>query len=176
MSASACREKPIADAAFAACYERVTAAAAELVAASALPHLPRLPHLPSFFETVTAMAFDHFAASKIEIAVLEVGMGGRLDATNIVEPIVSVITDIDLDHQKYLGKTIAEIAGEKAGILRSSVAAVTLPQQPEADQVLGERMASLGARAVSATRNLAFGDTAGDTCARQAKRRKRGLH
>ncbi len=140
--------EPIADAAFAACYDRVTAAAAKLVAASALPHLP------SFFETVTAMAFDYFAASKVEIAVLEVGMGGRLDATNIVEPIVSVITDIDLDHQKFLGDTIAEIAGEKAGILRPNVPAVTLPQHPEANRVLGERIALLGAWAVSAARNM----------------------
>ncbi len=140
--------EPIADAAFAAAHERVTAAAAELVNTSALPHLP------SFFETVTAMAFDYFAASKVEIAVLEVGMGGRLDATNIVEPIVSVITDIDLDHQKFLGNTIAEIAGEKAGILRPNVAAITLPQHPEANRVLGERMAAVGAHAVSATRNI----------------------
>ncbi len=148
--------EPIGNAAFAASYDRVTTAAAELVAASALPHLP------SFFETVTAMAFDYFAASGVEIAVLEVGMGGRLDATNIVEPIVSVITDIDLDHQKFLGNTIAEIAYEKAGILRPNVIAVTLPQHPEANLVLGERIAALGARAVCASRNLA-GNTAGNT-------------
>jgi dihydrofolate synthase/folylpolyglutamate synthase len=148
--------EPIGNAAFAASYDRVTTAAAELVAASALPHLP------SFFETVTAMAFDYFAASGVEIAVLEVGMGGRLDATNIVEPIVSVITDIDLDHQKFLGNTIAEIAYEKAGILRPNVVAVTLPQHPEANQVLGERMAALGARAVCASRNLA-GNMTGNT-------------
>jgi dihydrofolate synthase/folylpolyglutamate synthase len=144
------RGEPISDDAFAASYERVTRAAAELVAASALPHLP------SFFETVTAIAFDHFAAAGVEIAVLEVGMGGRLDATNIVEPIVSVITDIDLDHQKYLGNTIGEIAGEKAGILRSNVAAITLPQYAEVGQVLEESMTSVGARAVSASRNLAY--------------------
>jgi dihydrofolate synthase/folylpolyglutamate synthase len=82
-------------------------------------------------------------------------MGGRLDATNIVEPILSVITDIDLDHQKFLGNTLAEIAREKAGILRSGVTAITLPQHPEANQVLGECMMSLGVRAVSATRNMA---------------------
>jgi dihydrofolate synthase/folylpolyglutamate synthase len=141
--------QPISDEAFAAAYCRVTAAATQLVAASALPHLP------SFFETMTAMAFDFYASSNAEIAVLEVGMGGRLDATNIVEPILSVITDIDLDHQKYLGGTIAEIAREKAGILRPAVTAVTLPQHPEANQVLGETMTALGARAVSAVRNMA---------------------
>jgi dihydrofolate synthase/folylpolyglutamate synthase len=140
--------RPIPDDLFAAAYERVNAAAAPLVAASALPHLP------SFFETMTAMAFDFFAASGVEIAILEVGMGGRLDATNIVEPILSVITDIDLDHQKYLGNTLAEIAREKAGILRPNVGAVTLPQHPEVTQVLGERMAALGSRAVNAARNM----------------------
>jgi dihydrofolate synthase/folylpolyglutamate synthase len=140
--------EPISDDAFAASHARVTVAAEKLVAASALPHLP------SFFETVTAMAFDFFATAKVEIAILEVGMGGRLDATNIVEPILSVITDIDLDHQKFLGNTIAEIAGEKAGILRPGVTAITLPQHPEANQVLGERMIALGARPVNAARNL----------------------
>jgi len=138
----------ISDAAFAASFERVSAVASRLVSESALPHLP------SFFETMTAMAFDYFAASGVEIAVLEVGMGGRLDATNIVEPILSVITDIDMDHQQYLGSTLAEIAREKAGILRPKITAVTLPQHPETNQVLGECMASLGARAISAVRNM----------------------
>jgi len=77
-----------------------------------------LPWHPSFFEMLTAIAFEHFARRKVDIAVLEVGMGGRLDATNVVEPRVSVITDISLDHQKYLGDTVAEIAAEKAGIIR----------------------------------------------------------
>lgn len=141
--------QPIPDDEFAAAFDRVTGAARLLVAASALPHLP------SFFETMTAMAFAFFAASNVELAILEVGMGGRLDATNIVEPILSVITDIDIDHQKYLGNTISEIAQEKAGILRRNVPAVTLPQHPEANQVLGERITALGALPVSATRNMA---------------------
>ncbi len=144
----ACCGQPIPDDAFAAAYQRVTAVAAALVAAS------ELPHPPSFFETMTAIAFDFFAASGVEIAILEVGMGGRLDATNVVEPILSVITDIDLDHQKFLGDSIAAIAAEKAGILRPGVAAVTLPQHPEANQVLGERMTAVGAQAVNAARNL----------------------
>src|SRR5262249_33626314 len=71
-----------------------------------------LPWHPSFFEMLTAIAFEHFARERVDIAVLEVGMGGRLDATNVVEPRVSVITDIALDHQKFLGNTIAEIAVE----------------------------------------------------------------
>jgi len=70
-----------------------------------------LPWHPSFFEMLTTMAFEYFARRKVEIAVLEVGMGGRLDATNVIEPRVSVITDISLDHQKFLGNTVSEIAG-----------------------------------------------------------------
>ena len=105
---------------------------------------------PSFFEMFTAMAFEHFATSKIDIAVLEVGMGGRLDATNVVEPLLSVITDISLDHQKFLGNTIAEIAREKAGIIRPNGLVVTLPQSPAANNVIGEVALQQDARAVSA--------------------------
>ena len=109
-----------------------------------------LPWHPSFFEMLTAIAFEHFARRKVEIAVLEVGMGGRLDATNVVEPVVSVITDISLDHQKFLGNSVAEIAGEKAGIIRPAGVVVTLPQQPQANDVIGNRILEVGARAVNA--------------------------
>ncbi len=109
-----------------------------------------LPWHPSFFEMLTAMAFEYFARRKVDIAVLEVGMGGRLDATNVIEPRVSVITDISLDHQKFLGNTVAEIAGEKAGIIRPSGVVVTLPQQPQANDVIGRAIMDLGARAVNA--------------------------
>jgi dihydrofolate synthase/folylpolyglutamate synthase len=143
-----CGLQPISNDAFAAAWERVNLAAVRLVAAS------ELPHLPSFFESMTAMAFDFFASSQVEIAVLEVGMGGRLDATNIVDPVLTIITDVDLDHQKYLGNTLAEIAAEKAGILRPQIPAVILPQHPEVNRVLGERILELGARAVNAARNL----------------------
>jgi dihydrofolate synthase/folylpolyglutamate synthase len=110
---------PISNEDFARLYAHVREKALELVSAN------KLPNLPSFFETITAMAFLYFAERKVDIAVLEVGMGGRLDATNIVEPIMSVITDIALDHQAFLGNTIAEIAGEKAGILRRHAAAAS---------------------------------------------------
>src|SRR5580698_3628277 len=109
-----------------------------------------LPWHPSFFEMMTAIAFEHFARRKVELAVLEVGMGGRLDATNVVEPLVSVITDISLDHQKFLGDTVGEIAREKVGIIRSGGVVVTLPQQPEANDVIGNTILELGARGVSA--------------------------
>lgn len=111
---------------------------------------PPLAQLPSFFETLTAMAFLHFAAEPVDIAVLEVGMGGRLDATNIVDPLLSIVTDISLDHTEWLGSTIAAIAREKAGILRRNGTLITLPQHPEANQVLGEVAIELGVRAVSA--------------------------
>ena len=109
-----------------------------------------LPWHPSFFEMLTAIAFEYFARRKVDIAVLEVGMGGRLDATNVVEPRVSVITDISLDHQKFLGDSVTEIAGEKAGIIRRGGVVVTLPQQPQANDVIGNRILELEARAVNA--------------------------
>src|ERR1700704_4515237 len=109
-----------------------------------------LPWHPSFFEMMTAIAFEHFAWEQVKIAVLEVGMGGRLDATNVVDPLVSVITDISLDHQKFLGNTVSEIAVEKVGIIRSGGVVVTLPQQPEANDVIGNTIMDLGAKAVNA--------------------------
>ena len=109
-----------------------------------------LPWHPSFFEMMTAIAFEYFSHEQVDLAVLEVGMGGRLDATNVVEPRVSVITDISLDHQKFLGKTVSEIAREKAGIIRRGGPVVTLPQQPEANDVIGNAILEMGARGVNA--------------------------
>jgi dihydrofolate synthase / folylpolyglutamate synthase len=109
-----------------------------------------LPWHPSFFEMLTAIAFEYFAQNKVEIAVLEVGMGGRLDATNVIEPRVSVITDISLDHEKFLGNSVTEIAREKAGIIRPGGIVVTLPQQPQANDVIGNTILDLGAQGVSA--------------------------
>src|SRR5690242_18814204 len=108
-----------------------------------------LPWQPSFFEMLTAMAFEHFATSKVDIAVLEVGMGGRLDATNVVDPRLSVITDISLDHQKFLGNTIAEITREKAGIIRPGGVVVTLPQMPQANDVIGDAILKNDAVAIN---------------------------
>ena len=134
----------IGDDDFARLYFRVDEAAACLVAEG------RLPDHSSFFETVTALAFLHFAAAAVDIAVLEVGMGGRLDATNVVDPLLSVITDISLDHTEWLGPTIDAIAREKAGILRPGGVMVTLPQHPEANRALGEVAVALGVRGVNA--------------------------
>jgi dihydrofolate synthase/folylpolyglutamate synthase len=91
---------------------------------------------PTYFETVTAMAFVLFAEAGLDMVVLEVGLGGRLDATNVVTPELCVITPIDYDHQIFLGDTIQQIAAEKAGILKPGVPAVFAEQRPEAEAVL----------------------------------------
>ncbi len=99
---------------------------------------------PSFFETMTAMAFVAFADAGVDMVVLETGLGGRLDATNVVDPELSVITPIDFDHEAFLGNGIEQIAGEKAGILKQGRPAVFSAQRSEADKVLTERAAQLG--------------------------------
>ncbi|MCI0354936.1 MAG: bifunctional folylpolyglutamate synthase/dihydrofolate synthase [Acidobacteria bacterium] len=134
----------VTDDAFALVHQRVEQMAARLVSAG------ELPWHPSFFEVLTAMAFCQFAVAGVRIAVLEVGMGGRLDATNLVEPVVSVITDVALDHEKYLGNTIAEIGREKAGIIRERGVVVTLPQHPQANDAIGNTILERNARGVSA--------------------------
>lgn len=134
----------ISDADFARLYFRVDDVAGQLIAAG------KLPAHPSFFESLTALAFLALSEAEVDVAVLEVGMGGRLDATNVVEPMVSVITDISFDHMEWLGDTITLIAREKAGILRRDGVLVTLPQHPEANQAIGEAAAELNVRGVSA--------------------------
>lgn len=137
-------EQEIADEDFADGFFRVQQAARRSVDAGLLPGMP------SYFEAMTALAFDYFARQGVDIAILEVGMGGRLDATNIVEPALSVITDISLDHTEWLGSTIGEIAREKAGILRPNGTLVTLPQHPEANQAIGERAVELSVTGINA--------------------------
>lgn len=82
------------------------------------------PLHPSFFELTTMMAFQYFAEQKVDFAVIEVGLGGRLDSTNIITPILSVITNISFDHTQFLGNTLGEIAGEKAGIIKPQIPVV----------------------------------------------------
>lgn len=93
---------------------------------------------PTFFELTTALALRYFADEKVDLAVLETGLGGRLDATNIVDPVISVITSIDLDHQAVLGETISEIAGEKAGIIKPERPVVVGNLTEDARQVIIE--------------------------------------
>lgn len=94
---------------------------------------------PSFFEMTVALAFDYFAREKVDIAVVEVGLGGRLDSTNIITPLLSVITNIGLDHTDLLGDTLPKIAVEKAGIIKNGVPAVVSQFQPEVSQVFVEK-------------------------------------
>jgi dihydrofolate synthase/folylpolyglutamate synthase len=102
------------------------------------------PH-PTFFEITTALALDHFRNEEADIVILETGMGGRLDSTNATQPVVSVLTPIDYDHQKWLGNTLAEIAGEKAGIIKTGVPVVSAVQPEEAARVIQRRAAECGA-------------------------------
>ncbi|HET8888440.1 MAG TPA: folylpolyglutamate synthase/dihydrofolate synthase family protein [Candidatus Angelobacter sp.] len=141
-------QDPISDAEFAVIYDRVERCAHELVERG------ELPWHPSFFEMLTAMAFEYFDSAGVELAVLEVGLGGRLDATNIVDPLISVITDIDFDHQNFLGNTLPEIAHEKAGILRPKGTAVLLPQHPVVNETLGKEIMERDAHAVSAVKHV----------------------
>lgn len=90
---------------------------------------------PSFFEMTVAMAFDYFANEKVEIAIVEVGMGGRLDSTNIIQPELCLITNISFDHQAYLGNTLEEIAREKAGIIKKETPVVIASTQPAIQSV-----------------------------------------
>ncbi|HEY6971314.1 MAG TPA: folylpolyglutamate synthase/dihydrofolate synthase family protein [Candidatus Angelobacter sp.] len=140
--------EPISNIEFAEIYERVEQAAQQLVVTGALPWHP------SFFEMLTGMMFEYFASAGVDLAVLEVGMGGRLDATNIADPCLSVIADIDFDHQKFLGNTLAEIAREKAGILRANGTVVLLPQHPEVNEALGHAILEYNARPVSAVTHM----------------------
>jgi dihydrofolate synthase / folylpolyglutamate synthase len=98
-------------------------------------------HHPTFFEINTALAFDYFRRQEVDLVVLETGLGGRLDATNVVHPLVSVLTSIEMDHQKWLGNTLGEIAAEKAGIIKPRVPVVSGPQLAEVRNVL-ERIAA----------------------------------
>lgn len=100
---------------------------------------------PTFFEYATALALDHFREERVEIVVWETGLGGRLDATNVVEPAVSILTPIALDHQNYLGETIEEVAAEKAGIIKPGVPVVSAPQAPAVEAVF--RRVAAGQRA-----------------------------
>jgi dihydrofolate synthase/folylpolyglutamate synthase len=109
---------------------------------------------PTYFECLTAMALETFSREKVDLAVLEVGMGGRLDATNIVVPAVSVITQIDYDHENYLGYSIEQIAGEKAAIIKPGVPAVLAINRPRARVVAERHGAEVGAPVIEIDRDF----------------------
>lgn len=96
----------------------------------------KLKNKPTVFEALTAVAFWYFAKKKVDFAIVEVGLGGRLDATNVLTPLVSIITNIDYEHTKILGKTLAKIAGEKAAIIKAGVPVVTAEEKPEPLKVI----------------------------------------
>lgn len=100
---------------------------------------------PTFFEIVTAIAFKYFAEEAVDIAVVEVGLGGRLDSTNVIMPEVSVVTTIDLDHTHILGRTVVEIAKEKAGIFKKGVPVLSFEQHPDVEKVLRAAASHVGA-------------------------------
>jgi len=130
----------ISDEDFAASWTRVQRSIESLMASG------KLAAHPTFFECVTAMAFTAFSAHGVELAIYEVGLGGRLDATNIVEPEVAVITSIDFDHENFLGHSIEEIAGEKAGIIKQGARVVCSVERAEARTVIARRCAEMRAR------------------------------
>jgi len=100
---------------------------------------------PTFFEVATAIAFTYFAEEGVDIAVIEVGMGGRLDSTNVITPLASVVTNIDIEHVEFLGSTLAQIAAEKAGIIKPGVPVVTGVVQPEVIKVIEEEASAKNA-------------------------------
>ena len=128
----------ISDESFAETFARMHTLIEALLAAG------KLRAHPTYFECVTAMAFEYFARERVEFGVFEVGLGGRLDATNILHPVVSIITFVDFDHENFLGHSVEEIAGEKAGILKPSVPVVLAEQRPGARGVILARAQELG--------------------------------
>jgi dihydrofolate synthase / folylpolyglutamate synthase len=122
---------------FAETLTRIQAQIEELLAAG------RLRAHPTYFECVTAMAFEYFARARIDFGIFEVGLGGRLDATNILTPVISLITRVDFDHENFLGHSLREIAAEKAGILKQGVPVVLTAQHPEAREVILARAKEL---------------------------------
>jgi dihydrofolate synthase / folylpolyglutamate synthase len=130
--------QPVSADRFTTAFDRVHSAVEELITAG------RIDMHTTYFETVTAMALLLFAEEAVDRVVLEVGLGGRLDATNVVRPELAVVTRIDFDHEAFLGSSLQAIAGEKAGILKPGVPAVFSLQRPEAAEVLDRRAAELG--------------------------------
>jgi dihydrofolate synthase / folylpolyglutamate synthase len=127
----------ISDELFAETFTRILAVIEALLAEG------KLRAHPTYFESVTALAFEVFAREHVDFGVIEVGLGGRLDATNILSPVISIITRIDFDHENFLGHSLPEIAAEKAGILKPQTPAVIAPQLPEAREVLLARAREL---------------------------------
>jgi dihydrofolate synthase/folylpolyglutamate synthase len=132
----------ISDLDFAAAWSGVHSSIESLMASG------KLTAHPTFFECVTAIAFLAFVQHQVDFAIYEVGLGGRLDATNIVEPEVAIITPVDFDHENFLGHSIEEIAAEKSGIIKPGAWVVSASERPEAHAVIARRCAEMDARLV----------------------------
>ncbi|HVF55323.1 MAG TPA: Mur ligase family protein [Pyrinomonadaceae bacterium] len=139
---------------FAAAATAVRAASEEVARATGA--------LPTFFEQVTAIALFAFRAARVELAILETGLGGRLDATTAARASLVAVTPVALDHQEYLGHTLAEIAAEKAAIIRPGVKAVVAPQSPEAEEVILARCRECGVEARRPTSDIEVVETCGE--------------
>ena len=146
------RRRPIPPDEFAALFSALRTRIERLLAAG------RLRFHPTYFECLTAMAFEYFRREACELAVLEVGMGGRLDATNTAQPCVAVITQIALDHERFLGTTIGAIAAEKAGIIKRKGVVVSAASHPEAAAVIRARAEAQEARLIETWREYSVQD------------------
>jgi dihydrofolate synthase/folylpolyglutamate synthase len=140
--------KEISDEDFAAVFTRIHETIEQLLADG------KLRAHPTYFECVTAMAMEHFTQQRVDFAVFEVGLGGRLDATNILAPAVTIITPVNFDHENFLGHSLHEIAAEKAGILKPNTPVVVAPQLPETQEVILKRAKELGCPVVET--NVAY--------------------
>ncbi len=138
----------ISDDSFAETFTRIHDLIEELLADG------KLRAHPTYFECITAMAFESFARERVEFGVFEVGLGGRLDATNILHPVISIITRIDFDHESFLGHSLREIAAEKAGILKPEIPVVLGEQHPEAREVILARASQLHCAVIEPARTL----------------------
>jgi dihydrofolate synthase/folylpolyglutamate synthase len=132
--------EPVSDEIFAEAWTRVHASIESLMASG------KLTVHPTYFECVTAMAFLIFAEQRVDFTIYEVGLGGRLDSTNIVTPAVAIITPIDFDHENFLGHSIAQIAAEKAGIIKAGATVVSSVARPEAHALIAQKCAEVHAR------------------------------
>jgi dihydrofolate synthase/folylpolyglutamate synthase len=146
--------------------QRISAAQFDDVGARVREAARALPHPPSFFEATTALALEVFRDERVDVAVLEVGLGGRLDATNVVTPVGVAITAIDLDHEQYLGSTIEQIAGEKAGVIKPGSLVVLAANPPAADRVVRDAATRAGAFLVHATEGVSMSWKMNEGCAR----------
>ena len=134
----------------------------ELVGALRVAAAPDLA--PTFFEFTTALAFQYFAECHVDVAVLEVGLGGRFDATNVVDPLATAITTIGLDHEAYLGSTLEAIAGEKSGIIKPMAPVVIGRINASARRVIEERAVAQMAPVYALDREFRCGGTSTADC------------